>query len=137
MSRRSPPQECRISLAVLFLCLATGCCTDPVNGRSYFCLANITDEQEIQIGDQYAPNFIAENGGRYPDDRLQEYLGRIVIDKLAKNSHRPQLPWEFTILNSSQINAFALPGGKLFVTRGRLAKLDSEAQVANLMGHEI
>ena len=65
------------------------------------------------------------------------YLSEIVVDRMARGSQRPDLPWRFRILNTSQINAFALPGGQVFVTRGLLARLDSEAQFAHLMGHEI
>ncbi|MEE8142004.1 MAG: M48 family metalloprotease, partial [Planctomycetota bacterium] len=122
-------------LALLNALLLVGCCTDPVNGEKFFC--TMTESQEAQIGAEYAPNFIAENGGLYPDQELQDHLRKIVIENMAKKSHRPQLPWEFSLLNTSQINAFALPGGKVFVTRGLISKLESEAQFAHLMGHEI
>ena len=124
--------------AVLAVALAAvGCCTDPVTGDSYFCLGDLSDAEEAALGANYAPNFIAESGGIYPDPELHDYLSEIVIDKMALQSHRPDLPWEFHILNTSQINAFALPGGQVFVTRGLLARLESEAQFAHLMGHEI
>ncbi|MEM7164513.1 MAG: M48 family metalloprotease [Planctomycetota bacterium] len=116
--------------------VATGCCIDPINGEQYFCLTDMSEEQEIELGRAYAPDFAAQSGGAYPDAELQRYLTAIVLD-LAANSHRPGLPWNFTILNTSQINAFALPGGEVFVTRGLLARLDTEAQFAQLMGHEI
>ncbi len=122
-----------LSLAVFL----TGCCTDPVNGESYFCFGEVSDQEEAAMGAEYAPSFIAESGGIYPDPALHSYLNEIVIDKLAKRSHRPDLPWEFHILNTSQINAFALPGGQVFVTRGLLSKLENEAQFAHLMGHEV
>lgn len=115
---------------------ASGCCTDPVNGEQYLCLVSVSEEQEIQMGQQYAPDFTAQSGGAYPDPQLQAYLSDIVIG-MAKKSERPTLPWNFTILNTSQINAFALPGGEVFVTRGLLSELESEAQFAQLMGHEI
>lgn len=125
-----------LALAILPLALG-GCCTDPVNGESYFCLGEMSNAEEGQLGESYMPNFIAQSGGVYPDPELGSYLGEIVIDRMALRSHRPDLPWEFTILNTSQINAFALPGGKVFVTRGLLSELQTEAQFAHLMGHEI
>jgi predicted Zn-dependent protease len=124
-------------MAVVVVTLLPGCCTDPVNGESYLCLANMSEADEIALGQQYAPTFRAESGGAYPDPELHATLEDIVINKMAKKSHRGQLPWEFTILNTSDINAFAVPGGQVFVTRGLLARLDSEAQFAQLMGHEI
>ena len=126
-------------MATILLALVslTGCCTDPVNGERYFCLYSVSDAEEAAMGAQYAPDFIAQSGGVYPDSQLQSHLRSIVIDRMARKSHRPDLPWEFTILNTSQINAFALPGGKVFVTRGLLSRLESEAQFAHLMGHEI
>ncbi|MGE3166663.1 MAG: M48 family metalloprotease [Planctomycetota bacterium] len=127
-----------LSLLLLFLASSIpGCCTDLVNGERYFCLGQPSDADEARIGLEYAPNFIAQSGGVYPDPELTQYLEGIVIDKMARRSQRPNLPWKFTILNTSQINAFALPGGQVFVTRGLLARVESEAQFAHLMGHEI
>ncbi|MCZ6689823.1 MAG: M48 family metalloprotease [Planctomycetota bacterium] len=123
---------------ILWLLAAAGCvCSDPVNGRSYFCFGEVSRDEEGIIGAQYAPNFLAQAGGRYPDKELFAYLEDIVIEKMAKQSHRPDLHWTFEILNTSQPNAFALPGGRVFITRGLLLHLDSEAQFAQLMGHEI
>ncbi|MFN0058316.1 MAG: M48 family metalloprotease [Planctomycetota bacterium] len=125
------------ALLVSIACGLASCCLDPVNQSRYFCLGETSDEEEAAIGAEYAPNFIAESGGPYPDTELSSYLEQIVIDEMARKSHRPQLPWTFSVLNTSQINAFALPGGRVFVTRGLLAQLESEAQFAHLMGHEI
>ena len=123
---------------IFWLLAASGCvCTDPVNGRSYFCFSEVSKDEEGIIGAQYAPNFLAQAGGRYPDKELFAYLEDIVIEKMAKQSHRPDLHGTFEILNTSQVNAFALPGGRVFITRGLLLHVDSEAQFAQLMGHEI
>ena len=84
--------------SALFLCLAfavVSCCTDPVTGKKYFCLYEVSDEDEVRLGEEYAPNFIAESGGIYPDPELKSLLSRIVIDDMAKRSHRPDLPWKF------------------------------------------
>ena len=126
-----------VYLGLIFFSLLVGCCTDPVNGDRYFCLSEMSDSDEAKLGRRSAPNFIAQSGGIYRDPELTAYLNSIVIDDLARQSHRPGLPWKFHILNTSQVNAFALPGGQVFVTRGLLVHLDSEAQFAHLMGHEI
>jgi predicted Zn-dependent protease len=137
--RRRTAESPRIATLVLLAAVAatSGCCIDPVNGDRYFCLGEMTDAEEAELGRSYAPNFIAQSGGIYRDAELHAYLDGIVVGKLAKVSHRPGLPWEFHILNTSQINAFALPGGQVFVTRGLLTQLDTEAQFAHLMGHEV
>lgn len=133
-------KERNMRILALFVAVLTtlvaGCCLDPVDGSRYFCFGEVSDEEEAAMGQQYAEVFTAESGGVYPDPALQAYLGEIVLG-MAKNSERPTLPWNFTILNTSQINAFALPGGEVFVTRGLLSKLESEAQFAHLMGHEV
>lgn len=116
---------------------AAGCCVDPVDQSRYFCFGEVSDAEEVELGAQFAPSFMAEGGGQYPDPALSGYLRGIVIDKMARHSQRADLPWTFELLNSSTINAFALPGGKVYVTRGLLALLESEAQFAILMGHEI
>lgn len=134
--RGAPALRLTVVLIAVAL-LVAGCCSDPVNGDRYFCLGQPSDAQEAQLGAEYAPNFIAQSGGVYPDPELNRYLESIVIDKMARRSQRPDLPWKFTVLNTSQINAFALPGGQVFVTRGLLARVESEAQFAHLMGHEV
>lgn len=120
----------------LFLLFIAGCCTDPVNQERFMCLSRMSEAEEIALGQEASPGFIAESGGVYPDPDLTRDLGQIV-QTMAAHSHRPQLPWQFTILNTSEVNAFALPGGAVFVTRGLLARLESEAQFAHLMGHEL
>ncbi len=117
--------------------VSAGCCVDPVNGSRYFCFGDVSDDEEVAMGTEFAPSFLAEGGGRYPDPALHAFLGDIVIERMARRSQRPGLPWEFEILNTSDLNAFALPGGKVFVTRGLLSLLETEAQFATLMGHEV
>ncbi|MHC4471209.1 MAG: M48 family metalloprotease [Planctomycetota bacterium] len=109
--------------------------TDPVTGKTVIG-QSMSDEEEARLGAEYGRSFTAMYEGPYPDRDLQEYCGRIVLG-MARKSHRGKLPWEFTILNSSQVNAFALPGGKVFITRGLLWRLSSEAEFAGVMGHEI
>ena len=81
------------STAVFVLFWALGCCTDPVNGKLYFCFSDMSSGEEEELGARYAPNFVAQSGGAYPDRKLHEYLNEIVIEKMAKKSERPHLNW--------------------------------------------
>jgi predicted Zn-dependent protease len=122
--------------AVLSSALLAGCGTtvvNPVTGREE---RTVMDEAtEIAEGKKAHQQVLAEYGA-YADSRLQAYVAG-VGQKLAKSSHRSALPWTFTVLDSPEINAFALPGGYVYVTRGLMAYLDSEAELAGVIGHEI
>jgi predicted Zn-dependent protease len=123
-----------LSLLLLISSLALGACaTNPVTGGSDFAL--ITEEEEIEQGREYHKQII-ETYGVYDDPELQKYVNRIG-QKLAANSHRAHLKFHFTVLDSEEINAFALPGGYVYITRGIMAYLDSEAELAGVLGHEI
>jgi len=116
--------------------LSSGCMTDPVTGKRSLGIINPSDREEAAQGRQYAASFTAEYDGAYPDAAVTGYLSAIVL-RIGALSHRPSLPWRFTLLNSSIPNAFALPGGEVFMTRGLLARLDEEAMFAVVMGHEV
>ena len=106
---------------------------NPVTGRTEY---SVMDEAaEIQEGAK-AHEGVLEEYGVYADTRLQAYVNDLG-QKLASQSHRANLKWTFTVLDSPEINAFALPGGYVYVTRGIMAYLDSEAELAGVMGHEI
>jgi predicted Zn-dependent protease len=111
-----------------------GCATNPVTGKSEFSV--ISEKDEIALGAQAYNGAIAEIGGEYNDPVLSAYVND-VGQSLAKVSHRPNLPYEFTVVGSSVMNAFALPGGKIVITTGLLSKFDDEAEVAGVLGHEI
>ena len=113
-----------------------GCSTNPATGRSQFNA--ISPEQEIALGVQSSPAVIQQYGGAYPDKDVQAYTTE-VGKKLAAQTEgdNPKLPWEFTMLDSDVINAFALPGGKVFFSRGLAAQLKNEAQFAGVLGHEV
>jgi len=115
---------------------ATGCTTNPATGESSFTLYSW--ETEKQLGLDAAPQMTAQFGGAVPDDGIDAYV-QSVGTKLAQGVEEgvPDLGWEFTVLNSSVINAFALPGGKIFISRGLAEQLGSEAQLAGVLGHEI
>ncbi len=117
----------------VFLVLAVACATNPVTGEREFSF--MSEAQEIAIGQQ-ADAEILQQMGEYEDVALQRYLEEIGLS-LAEVSHRPDLPWQFTIVDSPAINAFALPGGYIYVTRGIMAYLQDEAALAGVLGHEV
>jgi predicted Zn-dependent protease len=113
-----------------------GCKTNPATGDKILSLQSRDDL--IKLGSEAAPQFTEQFGGKVPDVELQAYVTEIGSKMAAKTeADNPTLPWEFTLLNTDVINAFALPGGKVFFTRGLAAKLDNEAQMAGVLGHEI
>lgn len=120
----------------LFLTLAAGCGTtvqNPVTGRAE---RTVMDERsELEQGRQQHAQVLAEYGV-VKDEGVQAYVRRIG-QRLAEHSERSQLEWHFTVLDSPEVNAFALPGGYVYVTRGIMAYMDSEADLAGVMGHEI
>ncbi|NQU75827.1 MAG: M48 family metalloprotease [Planctomycetes bacterium] len=117
---------------LLALAAATGCITNPVTGRMELTL--IPTDQEIAMGQQAAPEFEKEFGGKVPDAELQAYV-QAVGAKLAAVSDRP-MPYEYTLLSSNVPNAFALPGGKIFITAGLMSRMTNERQLAAVLGHE-
>jgi predicted Zn-dependent protease len=121
-----------VRLAAL-LCLAAACALNPVTGKQQ--LALVSEEEEIALGQEAAAQ-AAEQMGRYPDPGLQAYVEGIGR-RMAAASERPNLPWSFTVLDDPGVNAFALPGGPVFVTRGLLGHMNSEAELASVLGHEI
>jgi predicted Zn-dependent protease len=120
---------------VLAAVLAASCATvvNPVTGESE---RTVMDESaEVEQGKKAHPEVLAEYG-TYNNARVQAYVNELG-QRLAKQSHRANLQWTFTVLDSPEINAFALPGGYVYVTRGIMAYLDSEADLAGVIGHEI
>ena len=123
-----------LSVFVLVAFLA-GCSVNPVTGEKQLSL--IPESQELSIGsEQYKPTQQTQGGQFYLDPELNLYVSQ-VGQKLAKVSDRPDLPYEFVVLNSSVPNAWALPGGKIAINRGLLMELEDEAQLASVLGHEI
>jgi predicted Zn-dependent protease len=113
--------------------LSAACATNPVTGKKQMSL--LSEAEEMAIGQQQDAE-IRREMGVYDDPELQRYVNDIG-QSLARVSHRPNLPWSFTIVDSPAINAFALPGGYIYVTRGILAYLDDESELAGVLGHEI
>lgn len=123
-------------LCVVGAVMMPGCSTNPATGQRILTL--LPRSEEIRIGAEAAPQFTAEFGGATPSPRLQDYVTRIGREMAAQTeADYPTLPWEFTLLDSDTINAFALPGGKVFISRGLAERMTNEAQLAGVIGHEI
>ena len=110
----------------------TNCAQNPVSGRANF--VTMSETQEVQTGRQEDVK-VRQEYGVYDNKALQQYVNE-VGQRLGKASHRPQLQYTYVVVDSPEINAFALPGGYIYVTRGILAYLNSEAELAAVLGHE-
>src|SRR5256712_151240 len=113
--------------------LAAACASNPATGSRQLML--VSESQEIALGRDYDQQ-VAASIGIYPDSELQRYIQQFGA-RLAASSERPNLPWSFRVVDDPVVNAFALPGGFIYVTRGILAHLNSEAELAGVVGHEI
>lgn len=123
----------RIVVILAGALLLTHCAQNPVSGDRDFVL--MSEQQEIQLGAKMHQEVLQD----YPaleNPELQAYVNDIG-QRLARHSHRPHLPWRFTVVDSPEVNAFAVPGGGVYITRGILAYLNSEAELAGVLAHEI
>jgi predicted Zn-dependent protease len=121
-------------LPVVLACVAAaGCASNPVSGKSEVSL--ISEAEELELG-RRGDAEIRREMGVYRDEELQRYVSGIG-ERIASVSHRPHLPWTFTVLDVPAVNAFALPGGFVYVTRGLLAHLGDESELAGVLGHEV
>lgn len=120
-------------LALLMAAGITTCATNPVTGKKE--LSFVSESQEIAMGQSYAAQ-VNQEMGVYPDSEVQQYVSRLGKE-LAVTTERPRLPWAFTVIDDPTVNAFALPGGFIFITRGILGHMNSEAELATVVGHEI
>lgn len=126
----------RLLAALTALLMLAACGTRVVNPVSGKAERTVMDEQaEIAEGAK-AHQAVLQETGAVANPRLQAYVNDIG-QRLARQSHRNQLKWTFTVLDSPEVNAFALPGGYVYVTRGIMAYLDSEGELAGVIGHEI
>ena len=124
----------KLRVTILLAVMAWGACaTNPVTGRRE--LSFMSEAQEIAIANESEPQ-IKEEMGVYNDPELQRYVSDIGW-RMAKISERAHLPWRFTVVDVPAVNAFAVPGGAIYVTRGILPFLDNEAELAGVLGHEI
>ena len=119
-----------IAVAITFF---GGCSVNPATGQRQ--LALIGEQGEIAMGREADPAIVAQMG-LYPDDGWQTYIQELGSE-MAAVSERPDLPWTFRVIDDPIVNAFALPGGFIYVTRGILTHFNSEAELASVLGHEI
>jgi predicted Zn-dependent protease len=122
-----------LHLALLAVIVHAGCVRNPVTGQLQ--LALVTEAQEIEMGRQGAAQ-VAASIGLVPESALQSYV-QTLGEAMARDSERPDLPWTFGVVDDPTPNAFALPGGFIYFTRGMLALMNSEAELATVLGHEI
>lgn len=120
-------------------CLTTagwlvGCATNPVTGKSQLML--VSENQEIALDKQNSPHQFSADYGISRDRQLNVYLNQ-TGSRLAAISHRPGMPYTFQVVNATYVNAYAFPGGSIAATRGILLKLNNEAELAALLGHEL
>jgi predicted Zn-dependent protease len=127
------PTGLTLTLAVAALAAFAGCATNPVTGKSD--MAFMSEESEIKLGKQMHVQ-ITQTMGVYDDYNLQDYVQQLG-EKLAASSERPELEWKFTVLDTDDVNAFATPGGFVYISRGILPYLSNEAELAAVLGHEI
>ena len=116
-------------LTIFFLFLS--CARNPVTGKRDFML--MSESQEIAMGKQSDPE-IKSFFGVYDDDQLQKFIQQ-KGKAMAAISHRPDLPYEFKVVDSPVVNAFAVPGGYIYFTRGIMAHFNNEAEFAGVLGH--
>ncbi|HEM46852.1 MAG TPA: peptidase, partial [Alphaproteobacteria bacterium] len=113
---------------------ATGCAVNPATGESGLML--VSSDQERRIGAEEHPKIIKEFGGVYDDPRVAGYAASIG-GRLAQVTEQPDTSYTFTVLDNPIVNAFALPGGYVYITRGLMALAENEAELAGVLGHEI
>lgn len=112
----------------------TTCATNPATGERIFTIMSPQEEQKL--GDEEHPKLVAAFGGEFKDKALDAYVNS-VGQLLARTTELPNLKYTFTVLDTPDVNAFALPGGYVHVTRGLLALANNEAELAGVLGHEL
>jgi predicted Zn-dependent protease len=121
------------SFCFFSLLLAAACVINPVSGK--YELSLISEQQEIALGKE-ADLEIRSQYGVYDSSSLNEYVKKVGLT-LAPHTHRPHLVYHYAVLDTPVVNAFALPGGYIYVTRGILVMMNSEAELAAVLAHEL
>ncbi len=121
------------TVLILSVILFTGCSINPVTGKTQLTL--MTQPQAVDIGLKYAPELEKELAGPIEDPALQAYVTS-VGNKIAAISHKPEMGYHFIAVNDDSVNAMALPDGHIFITKGMLKLMTSEAQLAGVLAHE-
>ena len=128
---------CRIILiaTVCGVCFLAGCASNPITGEDEMMFSQ-DYRSDIEIGKQVAPEIEKELKGKIEDEVIQNYIDN-VGRQISRFSHNPDFDYHFVAVNDKSINALALPGGRIFITKGLLLKLESESQLAGVLAHEI
>ncbi|MGB7581357.1 MAG: M48 family metallopeptidase [Sedimentisphaerales bacterium] len=121
-------------LLISGLCFSFGCAANPITGEDELMLDR-DYHNDIKLGKEIAPKVEEELKGRIKDQILQDYING-VGHKIARFSHNPDFDFNYVAVNDKSINALAIPGGCIFITKGLLAKLESESQLAGILAHE-
>lgn len=116
------------------LCFSFGCAANPITGEEEL-MFDRDYHHDIKLGKEIAPLVEKELKGKIPDQALQDYING-VGHKITRFSHNPDFDFNFVAVNDKSINAIALPGGRIFITKGLLAKFESESQLAGVLAHE-
>ncbi|MBL4748864.1 MAG: M48 family metalloprotease [Magnetovibrio sp.] len=122
----------RLVVATLVL---GACSSNLATGKQSFT-GFMSAQKELQVGAEEHPKILQQFGGGFEDRKVATYVRNLGL-QLAKTSEMPDLPWTFTVLNDPMVNAFALPGGYIYVTRGLLALASDKAELAGVLSHEI
>ncbi|MFH1813291.1 MAG: M48 family metalloprotease [Pseudomonadota bacterium] len=133
MSRRDFLWLSGIAGAAVTLPQLTGCATDPITGKQV--VVGMSEESELGIDRQHSPKQFSADYGAVQDNALNRYVNNLELS-LAKNTHRPEVPYNARVVNANYINAYTFPGGSMAVTRGIMLDMDSEDELAALLGHE-
>ena len=133
MASRDLKRLSELLIVLILVFWSASCAIDPVTGKPELMLLN--ESQEIELGRQTDIQVVREYG-IYEDPELTAYVNGL-CQQVAKVSHRPNLPYQCKVVDSSVINAFAVPGGYIYFTRGILAYLNNEAELVGVMGHEL
>ncbi len=133
--RKRLKRPSRTALLLAAALAGASCSTNPATGERQFT-ALLSPEKEQALGAQEHPKVMAEFGGPYENAQVQAYVDRLG-QRLAAKTEIPDLKYTFTVLDSEIVNAFALPGGYVYITRGLMALANNEAQLAGVIGHEI
>jgi len=123
----------RILLFLSLICGLCGCATNPITGQEELILSSA--QEDFKLGKKFAPLIEEHLDERIPDEGLQRYLDRIG-QRIAGICHHPDWEYHYVAVNHASINALALPGGYIYITRGMLEKIESESQLAAILAHE-
>jgi predicted Zn-dependent protease len=122
-------------VVAFFMLSLSACSVNPATGQQSFT-GLMSSEKELEVGKDEHPKILQQFGGAYEHSTLESYINDLG-QRLAKTSELPDIKWTFTILDDPIINAFALPGGYVYISRGLIALAENEAELAAVLGHEI